>query len=88
MPFFTILRGFKVPIPVLDAFLVANGLDETFGLAPFETRDPVSDFLRAKTGHPKTRLIIPYRRSYSHSDFGYIACAWIMTFAQRGIDMD
>ncbi|KEY69375.1 hypothetical protein S7711_08131 [Stachybotrys chartarum IBT 7711] len=47
----TVLRGFKVPVAVLDAFLAANGLDETFG---YPSLDPdasgISALLRTKMG--------------------------------------
>ena len=85
---YTILRGFQVPIPVLDAFLVANGLDETYGTPPLDYKDPASDLLREKTGHSKARLIIPARMHYSPADFGYIAYDWVMTFAQRQLHLD
>ena len=88
MPQYALLRGFKVPIPVLDAFLVANGLDETYGTPPMDYKDPASDFLREKTGIPKIRLIIPARMHFSSADFGYIAYDWVMTFAQREIELD
>ncbi|KFA45617.1 hypothetical protein S40293_08619 [Stachybotrys chartarum IBT 40293] len=47
----TVLRGFKVPVAVLDVFLAANGLDETFG---YPSLDPdasgISALLRTKMG--------------------------------------
>ena len=80
MPFFTMLRGFQVPISILDAFLVANGLDETFGDPPMDYKDPVSDFLREKTGHSKTPFFIPYKMGFNNSELGYIAYDRVMTF--------
>ncbi|KAK4156581.1 hypothetical protein C8A00DRAFT_30547 [Chaetomidium leptoderma] len=57
----TILRGFKVPVAVLDRFFEANGLIPTYGYPPtydpvflpgddkaFATQDPHSAFLRTK----------------------------------------
>ena len=86
---YTLLRGFPVPIPVLDAFLVANGLDETYGTPPLDDEDPASDLLRQKTGgHSKTRLFIPNRLHYSHADFGFIAYDWVMTFSHRRVHLD
>ncbi|KAG7285415.1 hypothetical protein NEMBOFW57_010042 [Staphylotrichum longicolle] len=58
----TILRGFKVPITILDRFYESNGVTPTFGYPPtynrvlllpgdvddFSIQDPHSAFLRAK----------------------------------------
>lgn len=57
----TILRGFKVPVAVLDRFYESNGVTPTFGYPPtynrillpgdiddFSIQDPHSAFLRAK----------------------------------------
>ncbi|KAK3935030.1 hypothetical protein QBC46DRAFT_398448 [Diplogelasinospora grovesii] len=48
----TILRGFKVSVAVLDAFLTANGLDESRGTPPFyhehPDKDPISALLYKK----------------------------------------
>ncbi|KAI0008623.1 hypothetical protein F4779DRAFT_586082 [Xylariaceae sp. FL0662B] len=85
MPYHTVLRGFKVPISVLDAFLSANGVGETSGYPPFDSSDPASDLLRAKTGHPKTRLFIPHKKAYNNAAFAYVAYDWVMVFAQREI---
>jgi hypothetical protein len=87
----TILRGFKVPVPVLDLFLRANGVMETWGSPPFYDRDldEPSKLLRAKmgTGNTKTRLFIPYRMGQQRSTFAYIAYDWVMVFAQRKINL-
>ena len=55
MGLITLLRGFKVPIAVLDRFLVAYGVEETYGIAPrlepgplAPLLDPQSAFLRAR----------------------------------------
>ncbi|KAK3933484.1 hypothetical protein QBC46DRAFT_434350 [Diplogelasinospora grovesii] len=87
----TILRGFKVPVSVLDLFLRANGVMETWGSPPFYDRDldEPSTLLRAKmgTGDTKTRLFIPYRMGQQRSTFAYIAYDWVMVFAQRKINL-
>lgn len=48
----TLLRGFKVSVAVLDAFLAANGQDETYGTPPFSHHHPdqcpISRLLTAK----------------------------------------
>ncbi|KAH6842965.1 hypothetical protein B0I37DRAFT_383312 [Chaetomium sp. MPI-CAGE-AT-0009] len=55
MGLITLLRGFKVPIAVLDRFLVAHGVEETYSIAPrlepgplAPPLDPQSAFLRAR----------------------------------------
>ncbi|KAL1866869.1 hypothetical protein Daus18300_006572 [Diaporthe australafricana] len=49
-PTIAIIRGLKVRVAVLDRFLNANGVDETYGLAPFYNIDPdkQSRLLRSK----------------------------------------
>ncbi|KAK4235184.1 hypothetical protein C8A03DRAFT_18030 [Achaetomium macrosporum] len=85
-PVTTILRGFKVPVAVLDRFLQANGIDETYGWPPhYKMLDEPSKLLRTKLGDAKTRLFIPHRLGYYKSTFAYIACDWIFVFAQRKI---
>lgn len=84
-----ILRGLKVRVPVLDRFLDANGIDKTYGDAPFYDKDPDEQtrFLRSKTGSQdtRTRIFVPYRIDFNHSDFAYVAYAWELTFAQKEI---
>jgi hypothetical protein len=41
----TLLRGFRVSVSTLDAFLVANSVDETHGLAPFYQKYPDKDYV-------------------------------------------
>ncbi len=86
-----VLRGCKVPVAVLDRFLVANGLMETAGYAPFygPDLDNVSQLLRAKMGSRdnKTRLFIPYRMGRHQSTFAYIAYAWVFVYSQRKLHL-
>lgn len=97
----TILRGFKVPLRVLDAFLVANGIDyETerlcAGFAPLSYNDDdqqspnaVAQLLRTKAGDAdKTQLFMPYKMGFDLASHAYIAYDWIMVFAQRRIKPD
>jgi hypothetical protein len=48
----TIIRGFKVSVAVLDAFLAANNVDKTYGAPPFyegyPDKDPISKLLFSK----------------------------------------
>ncbi|KAK3304171.1 uncharacterized protein B0T15DRAFT_575674 [Chaetomium strumarium] len=85
-PVTTILRGFKVPVAVLDRFLQANGIDETCGWPPrYNTLDEPSKLLRTKLGDSKTRLFIPHRLGHRLSAFAYVAYGSIFVFAQRKI---
>jgi len=94
-----VIRGFRVPVAILDRFLVANGLTETDGYAPFYHGDlnDASKLLRAKLGGSsssssssddnKTRLFIPYRTSRHHSPFAYVAYDWLFVHAQRKLHL-
>jgi hypothetical protein len=90
----TILRGFKLPLTVLNRFLEANGLELLEGDRPafasdYRNLDEVSQLLRAKVGvdDTKTRLFIPYRMPHPKSDFAYVAYDWVMVYAQREVDL-
>lgn len=90
----TVLRGFKVPLPALDAFLLANNINESevlcSGFPPFcdEDDDQVTTLLRNKLGNgdAKTRVFVPARMSYKRATSGYIAYDWKVVFAQRRFD--
>lgn len=93
----TLLRGLKVPVSTLDAFLATNGVDETYGAPPFTEdhpeKDAISALLHAKLGpdsHPQrmARVIIPQRKGMNRSTVAYVAYAWVMVFAHRQIQLD
>lgn len=88
-----VLRGFKVPLPVLNAFLLANNIDESErlceGVPPFYNKvDQVTTLLRTKVGggDAKTRVFVPARMSFDSASSAYIAYDWIVVFAQRRLD--
>ncbi|KAH6855562.1 hypothetical protein B0I37DRAFT_365165 [Chaetomium sp. MPI-CAGE-AT-0009] len=96
----TILRGFKVPVAVLDRFLEANGVKPTFGFAPIYTLlsfpgadrpvlDPGSAFLRNRVGggDNQTRIFIPNRQGVAQSTHAYVAYAYVMVLSQRKIKL-
>ena len=63
----TVLRGFKVPLPVLNAFLLANNINESemlcAGIPPFyDEVDEVTTLLRNKvgSGDTKTRVFLSW----------------------------
>lgn len=79
----TILRGFKAPLPILDAFLLANNINESemlcSGIPPFYLRvDEVTTLLRNKvgSGDTKTRVFVPSRVSFDFASSAYIAYDW------------
>ncbi|KAH6847631.1 hypothetical protein B0I37DRAFT_354352 [Chaetomium sp. MPI-CAGE-AT-0009] len=99
----TILRGFKVPITILDRFFESNGIMQTWGFPPRYNRpplpgadrpalDPQSAFLRTKLaatggGGADTRIFIPNRQGQARSTHAYVAYTYIMVFGQRQIDL-
>lgn len=93
----TLLRGLKVSVSTLDAFLAANGVDETYGAPPFThdhpDKDAISVLLHAKLGpdaDPRrmARVVIPQRRSLNRSTVAYVAYTWVMAYAHRQIQLD
>ncbi|KAH6839574.1 hypothetical protein B0I37DRAFT_386757 [Chaetomium sp. MPI-CAGE-AT-0009] len=90
----TILRGFKIPIAILDRFLEANSVVATYGYPPFYDQpelDAGSIFLRAKVdavaGQTKTRIFVPRKEGQIASTYAYVAYAWVMAYAQRQLDL-
>lgn len=88
----TVLRGFKVPLPVLNTFLLANNINESkmlcLGIPPFyDEVDRLTRLLRNKAGNgdTKTRVFVSSRTSmgYYLASSAYIAYDWTMVFAQR-----
>ncbi|KAH8769054.1 hypothetical protein F5883DRAFT_553391 [Diaporthe sp. PMI_573] len=86
----TFLRGFKVPLPVLNAFLLANNVNESkmicFGIPPlYHKPDQVTTLLRNKLGNgdTKTRVFVPSRASFDFATSAYIAYDWTVVLAQR-----
>ncbi|KAH8768875.1 hypothetical protein F5883DRAFT_418091 [Diaporthe sp. PMI_573] len=93
----TLLRGFRVSVSTLDAFLAANGVDETCGAPPFTEdhpdNDAISVLLHSKLGSEAdpqklARVIIPQRKDMNRSTVAYVAYAWVMAYAHREIDPD
>lgn len=85
-----VLRGFKVPLPVLNTFLLANNIDESERLCSgipsfYDEVDEVTTLLRNKvgSGDTKTRVFVPSRMSFHRASEAYIAYDWIVVFAQR-----
>lgn len=93
-PFVAIIRGLKVHIRVLDEFLHNHGCHSTQGYPPFfeykEDPDEFSTLLRSmlKGNHTKTRLFIPARSDHNHSNFGYIAWAYKIVYAQKEVCLE
>ncbi len=95
----TILRGFKIPVAVLDRFLEANGIKPTFGYAPIydfpalpgadrPALDAESAFLRSRVGGDnQTRIFVPNRQGVARSTHAYVAYAYVMVLSQRKIKL-
>lgn len=91
-PTIAIIRGLKVRVTVLDRFLKANGVDKTYGIAPFYDVDPdkESQLLRSKVGggDTRTRIFVPSKRDHNATTFAYVAWAWEMVYAQKEVLLD
>lgn len=97
----TILRGFRVSVIVLDSFLRANRVDETYGTPPFFTRhpdnDPISILIYKRlvefTGDASMidkndyRVAIPHVEGHQTSRAAYVTYAWQVVRAHREIDL-
>ncbi|KAK3316474.1 hypothetical protein B0H66DRAFT_576354 [Apodospora peruviana] len=83
-----ILCGFKVSVAVLDAFLAANGVDETH-----PDKDPISVLLYTKITEAadvtvgidknRCRVMIPSREGNNDSFVAYVTYAWVTVYAHR-----
>lgn len=89
MPAITVLRGFKITVSTLDAFLVANNASATDGTPLHYPHhlDQVSNLLFSKVGdsgdNNNYRVIIPQRVGYSPADTAYVTYSWFIVYAQR-----
>lgn len=99
MPVIAVLRGFRVAVPTFDAFLDANGVDETYGQPPSHfyeqyPKDPISQLFHAKLGgendknNNQTRLFMPQREAKGPATYAYIAYTWVIVYAQRELRLD
>jgi hypothetical protein len=90
----TLLRGFRVSVSTLDAFLHANGVDETYGWPPLDpATDATTVLLHSKLGseadpQKMARVVIPQRKAKNKSTVAYVAYAWVMAYAHREVDPD
>jgi hypothetical protein len=98
----TILRGFKMPIAVLNAFLNSAAREDNVEnsdrlvINPSENADleEVSEFLSNRfhmchslEDYCPLRAFIPHRGDHDPPDHAYIAYASITAYAQRKIDL-
>jgi len=95
----TLIRGFKVSVATLDAFLRANNVYETYGTPPFykehPDKDPISKLLFAKISQydsdvdkNKFRVLIPAIEGAGRSKTAYVAYAWAAVRAHREIKIN
>lgn len=87
----TVLRGLKVRVSAMDAFLRANGKPhgtDGSSFVPFynsETPDEISALLRAKAGSGDILYVVPSVESHDRSPHVYVAYSYLHVFAQRCI---
>ncbi len=95
----TIIRGFKVSVATLDAFLAANNVDETYGTPPFygshPDKDDISKLLFAKISHHnpnadknRFRVLIPSVEGMGRAKTAYVAYVWAAVQAHREVRLD
>ncbi|KAH6894461.1 hypothetical protein B0T10DRAFT_536619 [Thelonectria olida] len=95
----TVLRGFRVSVATLDAFLEANGIVETLGAPRYFHKhpddDPVSVLLYnkiVKAGGPedknKFRVVTPLRRGVDLSRVAYVTYAWLCVYAHLELNLE
>lgn len=95
MVLITMLRRFKVPLKVLDAFLTDNGIPEEhealcMGALPSfrDDSEKITALLRYIARDTKTRLFVPFRVRFNYASNAYIAYDWILVFAQGNVKRD
>ncbi|KAK4244290.1 hypothetical protein C7999DRAFT_35333 [Corynascus novoguineensis] len=95
----TLLRGFKVPIALLDRHPASHGVEQRERIPPhiyaagawtvdaptLPALDPQSDLDPASL--ETVRLFIPYRGGWSRSAYGYVAYAFVMVYVQRHVEL-
>lgn len=97
----TLLRGFKISVTLLDAFLAANRVPETFGTPPYcrdhPHHDSTSKLLYSRflalggsrdVDPVRFRLVIPSRAPYNASRVAYVTYSWVTVFAHREVDLE
>ncbi|KUI60009.1 hypothetical protein VP1G_07251 [Cytospora mali] len=95
----TLLRGFKISVATLDAFLGANGVDETYGSPPFykdhPDKDDISKLLYAKITQAGGtadkncfRVMIPAKEAHNTSTVAYVTWPWATVYAHREVVLD
>ncbi|KAI5460400.1 hypothetical protein BGZ63DRAFT_424908 [Mariannaea sp. PMI_226] len=94
----TILRGFKVSVATLDAFIEANGLVETNGAPPFfhkhPDNDPISALLYSKIAKAggtadknNFRVLMPVKRGFGSNRVAYVTYTWLPIYAHLELDL-
>ncbi|KAK4238520.1 hypothetical protein C8A03DRAFT_15017 [Achaetomium macrosporum] len=87
----TVLRGFKIPLIMLNRFLDVNGeahIDNKYLSDDLSDFDDAAALLSTKLGHDTNiRIFIPHLEDHDESEYVYVAYAWVTAYAQRKIDM-
>ncbi|KAK7421883.1 hypothetical protein QQZ08_009761 [Neonectria magnoliae] len=95
----TILRGFKISLAAFDKFLVANNLDETYGVPPFHKdhpdNNPISALLYKKitdaggtVDKSNFRVILPLVEGGDRSTVAYVTYGWVPILVHRRLRLD
>ncbi|KAJ4329086.1 hypothetical protein N0V84_000445 [Fusarium piperis] len=95
----TLLRGLKISINTLDAFLATNGVFETYGTPPFYKDHPDKDEISklfytkiTKAGGTadknRFRVMIPLMEGHGKSTVAYVTYAWLTVYAHREVLLD
>lgn len=91
----TVLRGLKVRVSTMDAFLIANGkrhgTDSSSGFVPFYdsgTPDRITALLRSKAGSDEILYLVPSVEGHDRSSHVYVAYSYFHVYAQRCITTD
>lgn len=79
----TVLRGLKVRVSTMNAFLVANGKlhgTDAFSFVPFYdsgTPDEISALLREKAGSDEILYVVPSVEGHDRSSHVYVAYSYL-----------
>ena len=95
----TVLRGLKVSVNTLDAFLSANGLSETYGVPPFfqdhPDKDSISILLHDKIRQVNSsakrenfRVVMPHLEGHNSAVIAYVTYAWVPIWAHRELRLE
>ena len=81
------VKGFKVDVEVLDAFLDENGLWETFGTRPLpEQAEEITQLFKAKGVQGDVKVFVPHQIGYNNPNYMLVCFDWMLVYAIREFD--